>query len=41
MAEHILILLFAGSKDHKLDILLAHLIHHIGDQVESFLVCQS
>ena len=41
MAKHVLVLFFSRSKHDKLDILLAHLIHHIGDQVETFLVCQT
>ena len=41
MAEHILIPLFPRSQHHDLNRILTEFIHHIGDQVKTFLVCQS
>ena len=41
MAEHVLVALLAGSKDHKLYGILAHLIHHIADEVEALLIGQT
>ena len=41
MAEHVFILLIAGSEYGKLNRILTELIHHIRDQVKTLLVCQS
>ena len=41
MPEHILVLILAGPKYDKLNRVLAHLVHHIGDQVESLLIRQT
>ena len=41
MPEHILIFLIACAQDHKLNILLAHLFHHVGDQVKALLIRQA
>ena len=41
MTEHILVAFFSRSKDHKLQILLAHLIHHVRDQVETLLISKT
>ena len=38
MTEHVLILLFTGSQDNQLNIVIAQFIHHILNQVKSFLV---
>ena len=41
VAEHILILRVSRTKHCDLYRILAHLIHHIIDQVKSLLVCQT
>ena len=41
MPEHVFILLLSGSQRHDLDRILAQLVHHIGYQVKSLLICQS
>ena len=41
MPEHILVFLFTGSKYHNLIILLAHLFHHIINEVHALLIRQS
>ena len=41
VTEHILITFITGSKNYKLDSILAKLIHHICDQIKPFLICQS
>ncbi len=41
MPEHVLILLLAGSKHNNLNGILAQLVHHIGNQIKSFLIRQS
>ena len=41
VTEHILIPLLAGSQNHDLQIQLAHLIHHIGNQVKALLIRQA
>ena len=41
MPEHILILTVASSEDDKLSILCTDLVHHVGYQIQSFLVGQT
>ena len=41
VTEHILITLITCTKCHDLYGILAKLIHNIGDQVKSLLVCQT
>ncbi len=41
MAEHILIPLLPGSQHYKLHRILAQLIHHISDEIKTFLVCKA
>ena len=41
MAKHIFIFFLTSAEHNKLQIVLAHLIHHIGDQIKSFLVGQT
>ena len=41
MTEHILITFLTGAQYHELDIILTQFIHHISDQIQTLLVCQS
>ena len=41
VAEHVLVALLAGSQNYELHLILAHLIHHVGNQIEALLVCQT
>ena len=41
MAEHIFVFFFTGSQNYQLDSILTKFIHHISDQIKSFLICQT
>ena len=41
MPEHIFVFFFSGSENHQLNGILTQFIHHIGDQIKTFLICQA
>ena len=41
MPEHIFIFFFSGSENHQLDGILTQFVHHIGNQIKTFLICQA